>query len=51
MVVEVTRQIDHESRLLARLDDDVQRLDAQVVRWGSRVAGEADDRAEVHVLA
>ena len=50
MVVEVTRQVDDETWLLACLDDDMQRLNAETVVCEVRVGGQLDDRAELHVL-
>ena len=47
MIVEVTRQIDDEARLLAGLDDDVERLHTEGA-W--RVRGEPCQRFEVDVL-
>ena len=51
MVVEVARQIDDEPRLLAWLDDDVQRLNAEAVISEVCVGGQLDDGTEIHVLA
>ena len=51
MVVEVAREVDDEPRLPACLDDDMQRLYAKVVGRVCGAAREADDSAEVHVLA
>ena len=51
VVVEVARQVDDQARLLAVLDDDVQRLDAQATVVERGVCGEADECAELHVLA
>jgi hypothetical protein len=51
VVVEVAGQIDDEPWLFARLDDDVQRLNAETVVGEVGVRGQLDDGAELHVLA
>ena len=51
VLVEVARQVDDEPRLLARLDDDVQRLNAQGGVGEVGVCGQPNDGAELHVLA
>jgi len=51
VVVEVAGQVDDEPRLLARLDYDVQRLNADAIVVEVGVSRQLDDGAELHVLA
>ncbi len=51
VLVEVARQVNDQPRLLARLDDDVQRLNAQGGVGEVGVYRQPNDGAELHVLA
>ena len=51
MVVEVARQVDDESRLLAGFDNDVQGLNAQVTVGSGRFGGQTDDCTELLIFA